>query len=280
LAAHAVTDPRCDYDLHRPVLTRLQVPAAAGPSSPAALALLVSLDAPPRDVLAASPRPQRPPQRNVPVRRGAAIAGVVSSQDEPAPKSAGKVPTAEDAVDPVIEAEAQDQDPDPEKSSGEDSSESDEDQPSDEDSGAEEGDEVEDEDEDPINQQGRSVPDPFKSGTASVRQSTPKKSSTSLPRILTSILALSLLGMPTSTGLWPLALPAQNKKPKVYIPLPRLAHSASTRLTISWKHTQNYKAQSGVISKKTGCISWDFTNTPWSGSISSKDYKATLKPKH
>jgi hypothetical protein len=127
---------------------------------------------------------------------------------------------------------------------------------------------------------GRSVPDPFKSGTASVRQSTPNKSSTSLPRILTSIIALSLSGTPTSTGLWPLALPAQNKKPKVYTPLPLVAHSASTRLTISWNHTQNYKAQSGVISKKGGCISWNFTNTPWTGLISPKDYKATLKPKH
>jgi hypothetical protein len=101
-----------------------------------------------------------------------------------------------------------------------------------------------------------------------------------VPRIVTSILTLSLSGTPTSTGLWPLALPAQNKKPKFYTPLPLLAHSASTRLTNSWKHTQNYKAQSGVISKKVGCISWDFTNTPWPGSISSKDYKATFKPKH
>jgi hypothetical protein len=116
-----------------------------------------------------------------------------------------------------------------------------------------------------------------KSGTASVRESTPKKRSTSLPHILTSILALSLSGTLTSTGLWPLALPAQNKKPKFYAPLPLRAPSASTRLTNSWKHTQNYKVQSGVTSKRVGCISWDFTNTPWPGSISSKDYKETAE---
>jgi hypothetical protein len=120
----------------------------------------------------------------------------------------------------------------------------------------------------------------LKSGTASVRESTPKKRTTSLTRIVTSILALSLSWTPTSTGLWPLALPAQNKKPKCYTSLPLLAHSASTRLTNSWRHTQNYKAQSDVISKKVGCISRDFTNTPWPGSISSRDYKETLKPKH
>jgi hypothetical protein len=54
----------------------------------------------------------------------------------------------------------------------------------------------------------------LKSGTASVRESTPKKRSTSLPRIESSIPALSFSGRPSSTGLWPLALQAENKKPK------------------------------------------------------------------
>jgi hypothetical protein len=76
-------------------------------------------------------------------------------------KSVDKTPTAEDTVDPVIEAEAQDQDPDPDNSSGEDSSESDEDQPSEEDSRAEEEEEQEEDDEDPTYRQVRSVPDPF-----------------------------------------------------------------------------------------------------------------------
>jgi hypothetical protein len=73
---------------------------------------------------------------------------------------------------------------------------------------------------------------------------------------------------------------AQNKKPTIYTPLPLLAHSATTRLKNSWKHVQNYNAQFGVISKKVGWISWDFKHTPRSGSISSKDYKENLKPKH